>query len=123
MFKEIELVLQGADKIKKIKNKLSLASREKKRGYEEVYLRSTIMILLSNSINHVQRRLVRWAAKKTLCTQSVGGFLSFPPAQQVVLNNQLLFREAVEEHRQSRSRSRERPKTGIGQISSGSSYR
>ena len=55
------------------------------------------MILLSNSINHVQRRLVRWAAKKTLCTQLVGGFLSFPPAQQVVLNNQLLFREAVEQ--------------------------
>ena len=80
MFKEIELVLQGADKIKNIKNKLSLASTEKRMGYEEVYLRRTIMILLSNSINHVQRRLVRWAAKKTLCTQSVGGFLSFPPA-------------------------------------------
>ena len=102
MFKEIELVLQGADKIKKIKNKLSLASREKKRGYEEVYLRSTIMILLSNSINHVQRRLVRWAAKKILGTQLVGGFLSFPPVQQVVLNNQLLFREAVQQQEQTK---------------------
>ena len=92
-------------------------------GYEEVYLRRTIMILLSNSINHVQRRLVRWAAKKILGTQLVGGFLSFPPVQQVVLNNQLLFREAVEEHRQRRSRSRERPVTGIGKSLSGSSCR
>ena len=97
MFKEIELVIKGADKIKKIKKKLSLASTEKRMGYEEVYLRRTIMILLSNSINHVQRRLVRWAAKKILGTQLVGGFLSFPPAQQVLLNNQLLFREAVEQ--------------------------
>ena len=43
------LPLQGADKIKKIKNKLSLASTEKRRGYEDVYVRRTIMILLSNS--------------------------------------------------------------------------
>ena len=80
MFNEIKLGFQGADKIKKKKNKLSLASTKKKMGYEEVYLRRTIMIFLSNSINHVQRRLVRWTAKNTLCTQSVGGFLSFPPA-------------------------------------------
>ena len=75
-------------------------------GYEEVYLRRIIMILLSNSINHVLRRLVKWAAKKTLCT--VGGFLSFPPPQQVVLNNQLLFREAVEEQEQTKQQQERR---------------
>ena len=68
----------------------------------------TIMILLSNSINHVQRHLVRWAAKNTLCTQLVGRFLSFPPVQQVVLDIQLLFREAVEQEEQRKKQQERR---------------
>ena len=64
MFKEIELFLKEADNIKKIKNKLSLANMEKRRDYEEIYRRGTIKIILSNSINHIQSCLVRWAAKK-----------------------------------------------------------
>ena len=44
---------------------------EENREYKEVYLRRTIKILLSNSINHIPRRLVRWAAKKMLYTQLV----------------------------------------------------
>ena len=46
VFKEVELVLQGADRIKKINNKLLLACTEKRMGYKEVYMRTTIMILL-----------------------------------------------------------------------------
>ena len=78
-----------------MKKKLSLANTEENREYEEIYLRRTIKILLSNSINHIERCLVRWTAKKTLYTQMVERFLSFPPVQQVVLNNQLLIREAA----------------------------
>ena len=80
-----------------MKNKLSFANTEENREYEEIYLRRTIKILLSNSINHIERCLVRWTAKKTLYTQMVERFLSFPPVQQVVLNNHLFFREAVEQ--------------------------
>ena len=38
-----------------------------------------------------------WTTKKTFHTPLLGGFLSFPPVRQVVLNNQLLFREAVKQ--------------------------
>ena len=97
VFKEIELFLKEADDKKKLKNKLSLANTEKRREYEEIYLRMTIKILLINSINRIKRCLVRSAAKKTFHTLLLEGFLSFPPVRQVVLNNQLLFREAVKQ--------------------------
>ena len=54
VFKEIKMVLKEADKIKKIKNKVSDANTDKRREYEEVYLKRTFKVLLTNSINHIK---------------------------------------------------------------------
>ena len=54
VFKEIEIVLKEADKIKKIKNKVSDANIDKRREYEEVYLKRSFKVLLTNSINHIK---------------------------------------------------------------------
>ena len=54
VFKEIEMVLKEADKIKKIKNKVSDANTDKRREYDKVYLKRTFKVLLTNSINHIR---------------------------------------------------------------------
>ena len=51
VFKEIEMVLKETDKIKKIKNKVSDANTDKRREYDEVYLKRTFKVLITNSIN------------------------------------------------------------------------
>jgi hypothetical protein len=97
VFKEIEMVLKETDKIKKIKNKVSDANTDKRREYDEVYLKRTFKVLITNSINHIKSCPVLWAAKKASDVQLVEGFLSFPPVRQVVMNSQLPFREAVKQ--------------------------
>ena len=110
------MVLKEAYKIKKIKNKVLNANTEKRRIFEEVYLKRTFKVLLTNSINHIKSCPVRWAAT----VQLVEDFLSFPPIRQVAVNSQLLFREAVkqrlekqkqtvqqQEHRAARNRNQE----------------
>ena len=54
VFKEIEIVRKEADKIKKIKNKVLDANTDKRREYDEVYLKRTFKVLLTNSINHIK---------------------------------------------------------------------
>ena len=100
-------MIKEADKIKKIKNKVSHANTEKRREYGEVYLRRTFKVLLTDCINHIQKCPVRWAVKKISDIQLVEGFLSFPPVRQVVLNNQPLFREAVNRRLEQQEQTRQ----------------
>ena len=110
VFKEIEIFLKEADKIKKIKNKVSDANTDKRREYDEVYLKRTFKVLLTNSINHIKSCPVLWAAKKASDVQLVEGFLSFPPVRQVVMNSQLLFREAVKQRLEEQEQTKQQQK-------------
>ena len=49
VFKEIEIFLKEADKIKKIKNKVSDVNTNKTREYEEVYLKRSSLPILSTT--------------------------------------------------------------------------